>query len=88
MFFLVVDAFSEARAFFFMTRGSPFSVTHSLAVRLCLPSMRSLEEDIAVCWMELDGRNEEMLDDKALYICFCYCTVLNIVNKPFSGSGR
>ena len=71
-----------------MTRGSPFLVTRSLAVRLRLPSMGSLEGDIAVCWMESDGWNEEMLDDKAVYICFCYCTVLNIVNKPFSGSGR
>jgi hypothetical protein len=80
VFFFEVDAFSAARAFFFMTRGSPFSVTRSLRVRLRFPSMGSLkvlEEDMVVGWMDSDGWTEEMLDDKGFYICFCCCTVLD-----------
>ena len=69
LFKLVVDAFSAARAFFFMTRGSPFSVIRSLRVRLRLPSMGSfevLEKLIVVCWIDSDGWIEEMLDDEML----------------------
>ena len=70
MILLVVDTFSAARAFFFTTRGSPFSVTHSLRVRLrLLSSMGSfevLEKHIVVCWIDSDGWIEEMLDDKML----------------------
>jgi hypothetical protein len=76
---LVVDAF-PARAFFFMTRGSPFSVTRSVRVRLRLPSMGLFEvseKDMVVSWMDSDGWIEELLDDEDLNICIWYCTVLN-----------
>lgn len=69
MILLVVDTFSAARAFLFTTRGSPFSVTRSLRVRLRLPSMGSLEvleKHIVVCWIDSDGWIEEMLDDEML----------------------
>ena len=84
MFFFEVDAFSTARAFFFMTRGSPFSVTRSLRVRLRFPSMGSLkvlEEDIVVSWMDSDGWTEEMLDDKDLIF-------VSVAVQYSTGSGR
>jgi len=43
--------FVALQAFFLMTRGSPFSVTHSLTVHLCRMAKESAEKDILVGWM-------------------------------------
>jgi hypothetical protein len=42
------------------------------------------EEDMVVCWMDSDGWIEELLDDEDLYVCFCYCTVLNWLRRLIS----
>jgi hypothetical protein len=43
--------FAALQAFFLMTRGSPFSVAHSLTVRLHRMAKESAEKDISVGWM-------------------------------------